>query len=45
MLHTVIDLDEVFKDPGTNDPVEGVQKDIKNAIAADTMRYLHFNGN
>ena len=45
MMHTIIDLDEVFAEPEHQNTEEKLDKHLKNAMALDAMRTMLFNGN
>ena len=45
MMHTIVDLDEVFAEPERQNTEEKLDEHMKNAMAFDTMRTMLFNGN
>ncbi|MCM1164963.1 MAG: hypothetical protein NC299_04155 [Lachnospiraceae bacterium] len=51
MMHTIVDLGEVFAEPEKNgsperqNTEEKLDEHIKNAMAFDVMRTMLFNGN
>lgn len=42
MMHTIIDLTEVYDERET--PDEKLEKNLRNIASFDAMRLLHFNG-
>ncbi len=45
MMHTIIDPNEVLAEPEHQNTEEKLDEHMKNVVAFDSMRLLHFNGN